>query len=42
MKELIANYDENAILGENSLSTLVGMDAKVGLVSRVTSLAIVT
>ncbi len=35
MTELITNYDENAILDENSLSKLAGMDAKVALVSRV-------
>ncbi len=35
MTELIVNYDENAILDENSLSKLAGMDTKVALVSRV-------
>lgn len=35
MTELITNYDENAILDENSLSKLAGMDVKVALVSRV-------
>ena len=35
MTELIVNYDKNAILDNNSLSKLAGMDTKVALVSRV-------
>ena len=35
MTELIVNYDENAMLDENSLSKLAGMDTKVALISRV-------